>query len=183
MEMSPDRSTWAASTDNPAIWGWACNPICGSLVPSRVDAASQFAIATTSNNTTNIDGLGVKAVCVVEPRTTPPSTTLLVLLNGDRLFRVTEGYASCDTLKQFAHGRSAGSGPSSGGPSAEVERVLGNPEIVPAAVVGARHTRLLAGAGDGAFGDVLSVVRASPRPAPAGCRRGIRWRPVCPASM
>jgi hypothetical protein len=67
-----------------------------------VDAASQFAIATTSNNTTNIDGLGVKAVCVVEPRTTPPSTTLLVLLNGDRLFRVTEGYASCDTLKQFA---------------------------------------------------------------------------------
>jgi hypothetical protein len=67
-----------------------------------VDAASQFELAATSDNTTTVDGIGVKAVCVFEPSTTPPSSTLVVLLNGDRLFRATEGYATCDTLKQFA---------------------------------------------------------------------------------
>ncbi|OBJ62342.1 hypothetical protein [Mycobacterium sp. 1423905.2] len=67
-----------------------------------VDAAAQFALATTSTNVTNEEGMGLKAVCVHEPTTTPPSTTLVVLLSGGRLFRVTEGYASCDKVKRFA---------------------------------------------------------------------------------
>jgi hypothetical protein len=67
-----------------------------------VDAASQYALATVANNATPVDGVGLKAVCVFEPQTTPPSTTVVVLLSGDRRYRATEGYASCDTLKQFA---------------------------------------------------------------------------------
>jgi hypothetical protein len=39
---------------------------------------------------------------VIEQRTTPPSTTLLILLNADRLYRAVGGYVYCDTLKQFA---------------------------------------------------------------------------------
>jgi hypothetical protein len=51
-----------------------------------VDAASQFALAAAKDGTTtSVDGVGVKAKCVYERKTTPPSTTLLVLLNGDRL--------------------------------------------------------------------------------------------------
>jgi hypothetical protein len=39
----------------------------------------------------------------MEPQTTPPSTTLLVLLTGDRLYRATGTYyPSCDSLKRFA---------------------------------------------------------------------------------
>ncbi|WP_131813403.1 hypothetical protein [Mycobacterium kubicae] len=67
-----------------------------------VDAPSQFALATTSTNVTNVDGMGLQAVCVHEATTTPPSTTLVVLLSEGRLFRVTEGYASCDKLRRFA---------------------------------------------------------------------------------
>ena len=67
-----------------------------------VDAVSQFALATAADRATTVDGIGAKAVCVFEPQTTPPSTTLVVLLSGGRLYRATEGYASCDTLKQFA---------------------------------------------------------------------------------
>jgi hypothetical protein len=66
-----------------------------------VDAGSEFALATSAPRTTGVDGIGVKAACVNEPTTTPPSTTLVVLLNGDRLLRVTQGYASCNTLKRF----------------------------------------------------------------------------------
>jgi hypothetical protein len=67
-----------------------------------VDAGAEFALATSAPRTTVVDGIGVKAACVNEPTTTPPSTTLVVLLNGDRLLRVTQGYASCNTLKRFA---------------------------------------------------------------------------------
>jgi hypothetical protein len=67
-----------------------------------VDAGSEFALASSAPRTTVVDGVGVKAACVNEPTTTPPSTTLVVLLNGDRLLRVTQGYASCNTLKRFA---------------------------------------------------------------------------------
>jgi len=69
-----------------------------------VDAASQFALGTApATNVTTVDGLGVKAACVTEPQTTPPSTTLLVLLTGDRLYRATGTYyPSCDSLKRFA---------------------------------------------------------------------------------
>jgi hypothetical protein len=67
------------------------------------DAASQFALATASVGAVPVDDLGAKAVCVSEPTTTPPSTTLLVLLSGDRIYRATGWYSlSCATLTQFA---------------------------------------------------------------------------------
>lgn len=65
-----------------------------------VDAASQFAL--DSRHGTVVDGVGVKAACVDDPTTSPPSTTLLVLLGGDRLLRVIQGNGSCDALKRFA---------------------------------------------------------------------------------
>lgn len=67
-----------------------------------VDAASQFELATRSGHFTPVTGVGVKAGCVEELTTTPPSTTLVVLLDGDRLLRVTQGFGSCGTLKRFA---------------------------------------------------------------------------------
>lgn len=67
-----------------------------------VDAEAQFALAKASKYVNTVGGIGVKAVCVHEPTTTPPSTTLVVLLSGGRLFRITAGYADCDTLKRFA---------------------------------------------------------------------------------
>jgi hypothetical protein len=66
-----------------------------------VDAATEYAL---TDDATAIDGVGVKAHCVFEPTTMPPSTTLSVLLDGDRIYRATGWYAiSCDQLEQFAH--------------------------------------------------------------------------------
>lgn len=66
-------------------------------------AAAQFALAISGKDGDAVDGLGLRAQCVYEPTTTPPSTTLAVLLSGDRLYRVTSWYStSCDVLKQFA---------------------------------------------------------------------------------
>ena len=49
-----------------------------------------------------IGGFGVKAVCVFEPQVTPPSTTILVLLHGSRIYRATATYEYCDTVQRFA---------------------------------------------------------------------------------
>lgn len=66
-------------------------------------AESQFALATAGVDAIPVDGLGVKAVCASEPSTTPPSTTLLALLSGDRIYRATGWYSlSCDALTLFA---------------------------------------------------------------------------------
>jgi hypothetical protein len=69
-----------------------------------VDAPSMFALATTTaKNPTTIDGLGIQAACLFNPGTTPPSTALLVVLSGDRLYRaVGKYYMPCDSLKEFA---------------------------------------------------------------------------------
>jgi hypothetical protein len=68
-----------------------------------VSAAAQFELATREKSGAPVDGLGVAAQCVYEPTTTPPSTTLVVLLSGNRLYRATSWYGtSCDQLKQFA---------------------------------------------------------------------------------
>lgn len=67
-----------------------------------VDAASQYILATSVSHPIVVDGVGVKAACVDELTTTPPSMTLVVLLEGDRLLRVTQGYGQCGTLKRFA---------------------------------------------------------------------------------
>jgi hypothetical protein len=67
------------------------------------DAESEFALAAAADNSTAFDGVGIKAQCVFEPTTTPPSNTLVVLLSGDRIYRATGWYSiSCDDLKQFA---------------------------------------------------------------------------------
>ena len=72
------------------------NPMRGRVVRRGDGVASAGNVATVGD-------LGVKSVCVVEPRTTPPSSTVVVLLSGDRLYRATGWYAlSCDTLRQFA---------------------------------------------------------------------------------
>lgn len=66
-------------------------------------AESQFALATAGVGAIPVDGLGVKAVCASEPSTTPPSTTLLALLSGDRIYRATGWYSlTCDALTLFA---------------------------------------------------------------------------------
>lgn len=68
---------------------------------SEVQSPGTFPVAPA--NATPIEGVGVKAHCVIEPTTTPPSTTLVVQLSGDRLYRVTGWYTpSCDALKQVA---------------------------------------------------------------------------------
>ncbi|MCX2930796.1 PASTA domain-containing protein [Mycobacterium sp. CVI_P3] len=68
-----------------------------------VTAAAQFGLATSAKNGTPLDGVGVQAQCVLEPSTTPPSTTVVVLLDGNRLYRATSWYGtSCEKLKQFA---------------------------------------------------------------------------------
>lgn len=65
-----------------------------------VDASSEFALATGTGDA--VDGIGLKAACVNELTTTPPSTTLVVLLSGERILRVTQGFGSCANLKRFA---------------------------------------------------------------------------------
>jgi hypothetical protein len=66
-------------------------------------AASAFAGAVPQEGTTTVvDGLGRQAKCVFDQRTTPPSTTLLVLLDGDRLYRAQGTFVFCDTLTRFA---------------------------------------------------------------------------------
>ncbi|MCV7347535.1 DUF4232 domain-containing protein [Mycolicibacterium rhodesiae] len=68
-----------------------------------VSAAAQFAQAAAGPNSTAVDGLGLQAQCVYEPTTTPPSTTLMVLLSGNRLYRATSWYGTgCGQLTQFA---------------------------------------------------------------------------------
>lgn len=68
-----------------------------------VDAASQFALTTAAGNAAVVDGIGLRAQCVYEPTTTPPSTTLQVLLTGARIYRITGWYGlPCDQLKTFA---------------------------------------------------------------------------------
>ncbi len=66
-------------------------------------AAAQFAQAAADPNSTAVDGLGLQAQCVYEPTTTPPSTTVMVLLSGNRLYRATSWYGTgCEQLTQFA---------------------------------------------------------------------------------
>ncbi|MDT5044814.1 MAG: hypothetical protein QOG75_667 [Mycobacterium sp.] len=68
-----------------------------------VDAASQLALAAAQPHATSVNGIGIKAVCVFEPNITPPSTTLSVLLSGDRIYRATGWYSMpCDKLKPVA---------------------------------------------------------------------------------
>ncbi|WP_285029917.1 hypothetical protein [Mycolicibacterium sp. lyk4-40-TYG-92] len=67
------------------------------------DAATTFQQVATWPRATEVDGVGLKAVCTYEPNVTPPSTTLTVLLTGERIYRVTGSYVwRCETLKSFA---------------------------------------------------------------------------------
>ncbi len=67
------------------------------------DAATTFKEVAAWPRATEVDGVGLRAVCTYEPNVTPPSTTLTVLLTGERLYRVTGSYVwRCETLKTFA---------------------------------------------------------------------------------
>ncbi|GAA2430351.1 hypothetical protein [Mycolicibacterium llatzerense] len=67
------------------------------------DAATTFKEVAAWPRATAVDGVGLQAVCTYEPNVTPPSTTLTVLLTGERIYRVTGSYVwRCDTLKTFA---------------------------------------------------------------------------------
>jgi hypothetical protein len=67
-----------------------------------VDADTRLANAAAGPGARAIGGLGVNAVCVFEPQVTPPSTTILVLLDGSRIYRATAAYEYCDTVERFA---------------------------------------------------------------------------------
>jgi len=67
------------------------------------DAATTFKEVAAWPGATEVDGVGLRAVCTYEPNVTPPSTTLTVLLTGERIYRVTGSYVwRCETLKTFA---------------------------------------------------------------------------------
>jgi hypothetical protein len=70
---------------------------------SSVDGETRLAKAAAAPGAAVVDGLGVDAVCVYEPNVTPPSTTVLVLLDGGRVYRATAAYEYCDTVVRFAH--------------------------------------------------------------------------------
>jgi hypothetical protein len=69
---------------------------------SAVDANTRLADAAAAPGAQVIGGLGIHAVCVYEPQVTPPSTTILVLLDGSRVYRATAAYEYCDTVEHFA---------------------------------------------------------------------------------
>jgi hypothetical protein len=69
---------------------------------SPLDANSRLANAAAEPGAAAVDGLGLNAVCVFEPNVTPPSTTIVVLLDGGRVFRSTAAYEYCDTVERFA---------------------------------------------------------------------------------
>ena len=46
--------------------------------------------------------VNTEPVCVTEPKTTPPSTTVVALLHDGRIYRATAAYATCDTVNLFA---------------------------------------------------------------------------------
>jgi hypothetical protein len=62
----------------------------------------RLANAAEAPGAQTVAGLGINAVCVYEPNVTPPSTTIVVQLDGDRIFRSTAAYEFCDTVERFA---------------------------------------------------------------------------------
>lgn len=67
------------------------------------DAATTFRQVAEWPRATEVADVGLRAVCTYEPNVTPPSTTLTVLLTGERIYRVTGSYVwRCETLKTFA---------------------------------------------------------------------------------
>lgn len=69
---------------------------------SAVDANTRLANAAAAPGAETINGLGINAVCVYEPNVTPPSTTIVVLVDGGRIYRSTAAYEYCDTVERFA---------------------------------------------------------------------------------
>jgi hypothetical protein len=96
---SAPRCFYAASVD-----GIGVGISSELLLPgaSAVDADTRLAHAAAEPGAQAIGGLGVSAVCVFEPQVTPPSTTILVLLDGSRIYRTTAAYEYCDTVERFA---------------------------------------------------------------------------------
>jgi hypothetical protein len=108
--VTPDLAGDSAASSGPRCFYAASGDGIGVgtsselLLPgaSTVDADTRLANAAAEPGAQAIGGLGVKAVCVFEPQVTPPSTTILVLLGGSRIYRATAAYEYCDTVERFA---------------------------------------------------------------------------------
>src|ERR1700759_3075116 len=98
-ESSAPRCFYAASGD-----GMGVGISSELLLPGApaVDADTRLAHAAAEPGAQAVGGLGVNAVCLFEPQVTPPSTTILVLLHGGRIYRATAAHEYCDTVERFA---------------------------------------------------------------------------------
>jgi len=93
------RCFYAVGGDQPGV-GISSELMLPGASPA--DANTRLANAAASPGAQTVGGLGVDAVCVYEPNVTPPSTTIVVQLDGGRIFRSTAAYEFCDTVERFA---------------------------------------------------------------------------------
>jgi len=108
--VTPEPTGDAAGSSDPRCFYAASGDGIGVGISSELllpgapamDAHTRLANAAAKPGAEVINGLGVKAVCVFEPQVTPASTTILVLLDGSRIYRATAAYEYCDTVQRFA---------------------------------------------------------------------------------
>ena len=85
---------WVTASEASDILGKPVTPAPSDDAAGSNDPRCYYAV--TGDDT----GLGVNAVCVFEPQVTPPSTTVVVLLDGGRIYRATAAYEYCDTAER-----------------------------------------------------------------------------------
>jgi hypothetical protein len=107
--VTPAPSDDAAGSNDPRCYYAASGDGIGVGISSELflPAASAVADAMLADTATEpgaetVDRLGINAMCVCEPQVTPPSTTVVVLLTGGRIYRATAAYEYCDTVERFA---------------------------------------------------------------------------------
>ena len=107
--VTPAPSDDAAGSNDPRCYYAASGDGIGVGISSELflPAASAVADAMLADTATEpgaetVDRLGINAMCVFEPQVTPPSTTVVVLLTGGRIYRATAAYEYCDTVERFA---------------------------------------------------------------------------------
>ena len=108
--VNPEPTDGAAGVNHPRCFYAVTGDDTGLGISSElllpgatpVDAGTRLANAAAEPGAATVNGLGVNAVCVFEPNVTPPSTTILVLLDGGRIYRATAAYEYCGTVERFA---------------------------------------------------------------------------------
>jgi hypothetical protein len=107
--VTPAPSNDAAGSNDPRCFYAASGDGIGVGISSELFLPAASAVAdrmvadaATQPGAAVIGGLGVNAVCVFEPNVTPPSTTVVVLVDGGRIYRATAAYEYCDTVERFA---------------------------------------------------------------------------------